>query len=120
MSETTAMVSTFMFRRWIEKMNSLYPNMSLKDYHIIMNEDSSFDTLKRNICWGDSFMIDQANPTIHRGTGGNYRFIDYPDIKIPDYGEIVSINGVEHEICEFGFLTFDAFPTVNNDLCDDE
>lgn len=112
-SEITSAAAIVIFKNWIERMHKMSPEMTLDDYHQIMNADPEvFIELKKNIGWGDSFMIEQTNPTRFR-IGGKYRLIDYPEIQVPsdEYcDQAVNINGVYHVVTNYGFLTFDAYP----------
>lgn len=98
-----------LFKEWISKTHSSNPTMTLENYHTIMNaEAEKFNQMKRYINWGDSFMIEHTNVTGFRN-GCNHRIVDFPEIKIPFVGQVVMIDGVEHTISEFGFLTFNAY-----------
>ena len=122
MTEIIRMKSTYIFKEWIKRMRTKFPNMSTVNYHEIMNADvGEFNELKKNITWGDSFMIDKMYaPEFRFGNAGDYRIIDYPEIIIPYEGQIVMIGGVEHNIYEFGYLTFNAYPVNDNDSSNDD
>lgn len=112
--------NALLFRLWIERMHAKFPNMTYTQYHLLMKEDAElFDDIKRNICYGDSIMIDMTNPTEFK-CPGRYRLIDYPEIGIPDYGASVTICGQPHYVTDAGFLTFDAEPFCNCDEDSDE
>lgn len=113
--EIEIMRSVITFKKWIVIIHESNPNMTLENYHTIMHSsEKEFTTLKKKIGFGDSFMIEQTNPTKFR-CHGKYRLIDYPEIKIPHLGQIVNIKGVEHSIKEYGFLTFNASPCDYDD-----
>jgi hypothetical protein len=117
--EFTYLKANYMFTKWLERMHRKFPNMSLDHYHMLMNTDVElFTELKKNIGWGDSFMIELTNDTKFRN-GGKYRLIDYPEIIVPTQGQIVKIEGVNHVVENYGFLTFDAYPVGDLDS-DDE
>ena len=94
-------------------MHQMYPDMSFDQYHHIMNADPEvFIELKKKIGWGDSFLIEKTNPTRFK-FGGKYRLIDYPEIEVPmnDYHDTsIKIDGIDHVVTDYGFLTFDAYP----------
>lgn len=117
--ELVILKSVFIFKQWMKRMHASHPDMTLENYHILMNSaEAEFTYLKKKIGWGDSFMIEQTNPTETR-CGGDYRLVDFPEISIPHVGQIVMIKGVENRITEFGYLTFNATPCVDDNLDDD-
>jgi hypothetical protein len=117
--EIVSLEANYIFSKWLERMQKKFPNLSLDDYHILMSADVElFNGLKKNIGWGDSFMIELTNDTGFRN-GGKYRLIDYPEIIVPRQGQIVKIEDVNHVVENYGFLTFDAYPVGDLDS-DDE
>lgn len=109
--------STALLKNWINKIKACNPQYTIEDFHYIMDQDKSlFNDLKKNVCWGDSFGIDQ----MFFRTGGSKRLIDYPDIKITDDGQITIIDGNSYGIGNMGVLTFDLFPISDEDSSSDD
>ena len=109
--------SCALLKNWISKIKRSKPQYTIEDFRYIMDQDKSlFDDLKKNVCWGDSFGLDQ----MFFRTGGSKRLIDYPDIKITDDGEIILIDGNSYGIGNMGVLTFDLFPLSDEDISNDE
>jgi hypothetical protein len=122
MDEVAGLEANYIFSKWLERMHTMFPDMSIDAYHDVMNENKElFSELKEKICWGDSFMIEKTNPTKFRN-GGNYRLIDYPEIEVPlneYYDTVVKIKGVDHVVTDYGFLTFNAYPVEELDSGDE-
>jgi hypothetical protein len=114
--EISMVVFSYVFEKWINKMKLKNINFTIDDYHNLFELDKdSFEFLKKNISWSDSFMID----TKYFKTGGGKRFIDYPEIKKPYLGQMITIDGKEQAIVNYGVLTFDT-TFYDSDSDDDE
>lgn len=106
-SEFSMLRSSYLFKEWFKSIKLEKPSYTLEDYHqLIHNNREVFNKYTKNMCWSDSFMFD----TVNFKTGGARRFVDYPDIEIPEPYQPINIEGVQHIIVNYGLLTFDTAP----------
>lgn len=111
-SEFSMLRASYLFKHWFERIKLDKPSYTLEDYHQLINDNSEvFNKYKKNMCWSDSFMFD----TVNFKTGGARRFVDYPEIKIPELYQPINIEGVQHIIVNYGLLTFDTAPDEDDE-----
>jgi len=115
-SEKIITLSNLLINDWINRIMSERPTTTIDELRTMFNKLVNDNTTQipeylRYLSWGDSFMIDQT--MFHEG--GSRRFIDYPGLTSPKYGDIITINGEKHRIYNIGLLTFDSsvIPTCN-------
>lgn len=101
--EVIKLQSAHQLKEWVMRVKKQY---QMEEVRALLQIHPIFNEIRREVCWGDSFMCDQ----MCWGYGGNYRFADYPNITSPQLDQKIMIGNIPHVIVNFALLTFDAQP----------